>query len=101
MREGQHKSWIVRLLLSFLREAPHHLFAVGMLLWYTHGDIPYVFTAVRYIAIEPYFNTQIIDVKDYLGHISGIILSMVIKIYYCDRNSQSKSIYDEKYGRYY
>ncbi len=25
---------------------------------------------------------------------------MVIKIYYCDKNSKSKSIHDEKYGEF-
>lgn len=38
--------------------------------------------------------------KDYLSHSSGIMVSVVIKIYYGDRNSESKSIYDEKYGKF-
>ncbi len=52
MREGQQKSWIIRMMLSFLRGAPYNLFAVGMTLWYTYGNIPSVFTAARYIEIE-------------------------------------------------
>jgi hypothetical protein len=49
MREGQQQSWIIRLMISFLKGAPYNLFALGMTLWYVYGHIPSVFTAARYI----------------------------------------------------
>jgi hypothetical protein len=57
MREGQQQSWIIRLINSFLKEAPYSLFFVGAIVCYAYGDIPWIFRVARYIKMRPNLNT--------------------------------------------
>ncbi len=57
MCEGQKRSWIIQLMINFLKGAPYSLFLVGATLWYAYGDLPRVFTAARYIKMRFNLNT--------------------------------------------